>query len=582
MPECHPASLYAHYFGLSREPFSISPDPRYLFMSPRHHEALAHLLYGATAGGGVVLLSGEIGTGKTTICRCLLERLPQECEVAYIFNPKLTVPELLQAICEEFRIPLGARDAPGAKDYIDALNRHLLARHAEGGRSVLIIDEAQNLSIDVLEQLRLLTNLETSEHKLLQVILIGQPELRDMLARPELEQLAQRVVARYHLQALSLQETASYIQHRLATAGLAAPSPIQQPLMRRIHQLTNGVPRRINLLCDRALLGAYTSERRQVDRATLDQAAAELFDLGRHGRPRWRRRVAPAALAGIALVAGAAGWISQHGGLSPVRQPVAARAAAVPAAHAEARPAATPAVAPAAVRPTPVAAIPAAAADARPEALFSEQDGQPAAALRSKADALRELASAWGATAAEGKPCEAVRQAGLRCYDSNGGIGDLRRLDRPAVLTLHAANGTPYYAILEGLDDVTATLRAGDKRQVVSLVLLSRYFSGEFSTLWRLPSAYGEVVTLNDEGTEVDWIAAQLAKAAHGAAPAPGIRFDQAMRTQVREFQRAQGLQPDGVVGPVTFMQINRVAGIAEPRLRHRSAALAEAATPGV
>ncbi|HEX6720186.1 MAG TPA: AAA family ATPase, partial [Burkholderiaceae bacterium] len=208
--------MYAAHFGLKREPFSIAPDPRYLFMSERHREALAHLLYGVRGGGGFVLLTGEIGAGKTTVCRCFLEQVPKRTNVAYIFNPKLTALELLQSVCEEFRITVGARDssaAPTLKDHVDALNEYLLRTHAAGYNSVLIIDEAQNLSADVLEQLRLLTNLETNERKLLQIVLIGQPELRDMLARAELEQLAQRVIARYHLEALSEAETGPYVRH---------------------------------------------------------------------------------------------------------------------------------------------------------------------------------------------------------------------------------------------------------------------------------------------------------------------------------------------------------------------------------
>ncbi|RZL08756.1 MAG: AAA family ATPase, partial [Rubrivivax sp.] len=218
--------MYAPFFGLKREPFSIAPDPRYLFMSERHREALAHLLYGVGGGGGFVLLTGEIGAGKTTVCRCFLEQIPRRCNVAYIFNPKLTVEELLRSVCDEFHIPYPSHP-PGAdgsmgtvKDYLDPLNEFLLKTHAVGQNNVLIIDEAQSLSADVLEQLRLLTNLETSERKLLQIILIGQPELRSMLARPELEQLAQRVIARFHLDALSAEETGQYIRHRLAVAGL--------------------------------------------------------------------------------------------------------------------------------------------------------------------------------------------------------------------------------------------------------------------------------------------------------------------------------------------------------------------------
>src|SRR4051812_23272139 len=269
------ATMYSAYFGLKSEPFSIAPDPRYLFMSERHREALAHLVYGLGGGGGFVLLSGEIGTGKTTVCRLFLEQIPATCNVAYIFNPKLTVTELLQSICDEFHIDVPRRDGaqPTVKEYLDPLNAFLLESYAAGRNNVLIIDEAQNLSAEVLEQLRLLTNLETRERKLLQIILIGQPELRTMLARPELEQLAQRVIARYHLGSLSEAETGTYIEHRLTVAGATAIAPFPRGLMRLVHSLTKGVPRRINLLCDRALLGAYVENQPQVTRTILRKAA---------------------------------------------------------------------------------------------------------------------------------------------------------------------------------------------------------------------------------------------------------------------------------------------------------------------
>ena len=275
--------MYAKFFGLKQPPFSIAPDPRYLFMSERHREALAHLIYGLKGGGGFVLLTGEIGAGKTTVCRCFLEQVPPRCNVAYIFNPKLTVHELLKTVCDEFRIPLPP-EHPGVartiKDFIDPLNEFLLRTHGVGQTNVLIIDEAQNLSADVLEQLRLLTNLETSERKLLQIILIGQPELRQMLARPELEQLAQRVIARYHLEALSEAETAQYVAHRLGVAGLGGASPFDAVALRRIHQLARGVPRRVNLLCDRALLGGYATGQARIGVEVIERAAAEVFGPG--------------------------------------------------------------------------------------------------------------------------------------------------------------------------------------------------------------------------------------------------------------------------------------------------------------
>ncbi len=311
--------MYAKFFGLKREPFSIAPDPRYLFMSERHREALAHLLYGLRGGGGFVLLTGAIGAGKTTVCRAFLEQIPRRCNVAYIFNPTQTAEELLGSICDEFRIP---RERHGeasrtAKTHIDELNAFLLRSHAVGQNNVLVIDEAQMLSPAVLEQLRLLTNLETSERKLLQIILIGQPELREMLARPELEQLAQRVIARFHLDPLTAAESAQYIQHRLTVAGLTSALPFDAKSLQRIHALAGGVPRRINLLCDRALLGAYANGKASVDLSIVEKAAAET--LGAPAR-RPRRRWQLAAALGLGLVLGAALFGAASLAIDPLQQ----------------------------------------------------------------------------------------------------------------------------------------------------------------------------------------------------------------------------------------------------------------------
>uniref|UniRef100_UPI0012FC8864 ExeA family protein n=1 Tax=Azohydromonas aeria TaxID=2590212 RepID=UPI0012FC8864 len=307
--------MYVSHFGLRSEPFSIAPDPRYLFMSERHREALAHLLYGVRGGGGFVLLTGEIGAGKTTVVRAFLQQLPADCRAAYVFNPRLTAVELLQTVCEDFG--LGVIPATTVKPLVDALNAFLLREHAAGRQCLLVIDEAQNLDPELLEQLRLLTNLETSERKLLQIVLVGQPELQRTLAG--MEQLAQRVIARYHLAALSEGETRQYVEHRLGVAGFTGAPPFDAAALRQVHALTGGVPRRINLLCDRALLGAYAQAKHRVDRTTVRRAAAEVFNLP-SARPR--AAAVAAALAGVAVVAGIA-WSALR-----ERAPVAAPAVA--------------------------------------------------------------------------------------------------------------------------------------------------------------------------------------------------------------------------------------------------------------
>jgi len=291
--------MYLDYFGLAEAPFSIAPDPRFLYLSQRHQEALAHLLYGVSGDGGFVLLTGEVGAGKTTVCRCLLQQIPASCDVAYIFNPKLTVEELLSTICVEFGIAYPSGNA-SIKVFVDCINAYLLDAHAKGRHTVLIIDESQNLSAQVLEQMRLLTNLETNERKLLQIILLGQPELALMLDRPELRQLSQRIVARYHLGPLTKPEVAAYVRHRLEIAG-AQRQLFPAALMGRVYRLSGGVPRVINVLCDRSLLGTYVQGKERVDRATLAQAAREVLHQA-------RRRSLVRPLLVILILCLPAGW----------------------------------------------------------------------------------------------------------------------------------------------------------------------------------------------------------------------------------------------------------------------------------
>jgi len=309
--------VYLSHFGLAEPPFAITPDPRYLYMSRQHREGLAHLLFGISQPGGFVQLTGEVGTGKTILCRCLLEQLPPEVDTALILNPRQTAAELLASICDELRIPYPA-GSRSLKELVDALYRHLLEAHGRGRRTVLIIDEAQNLSAGVLEQVRLLTNLETRTEKLLQIILIGQPELLRLLQQRQLRQLAQRITARCHLLPFSRSETRAYVEHRLRVAG-GRPGVFTPAALRRVHRFSGGIPRLINVLCDRALLGAYTTGALTVGARTVRRAGRELRG---SLQPRWPG-VRPAWALGVILaLAGAgaglvvaAGWLpSVHPG----------------------------------------------------------------------------------------------------------------------------------------------------------------------------------------------------------------------------------------------------------------------------
>ena len=553
--------MYARFFGLKREPFSIAPDPRFLFMSERHREALAHLLYGLDGGGGFVLLTGEIGAGKTTVCRCFLEQIPKRCNVAYIFNPKLTVEELLQSVCHEFGIP-AAHEGPGTatvKDYVDPLNDFLLKTHAVGQNNVLIIDEAQNLSADVLEQLRLLTNLETNERKLLQIILIGQPELRDMLARPELEQLAQRVVARFHLQALSEAETSQYIRHRLVVAGLKGPRPFEREAVHRIHRLARGVPRRINLLCDRALLGAYSAGKARVDRKVVDKAAAEVFGKAAPGAfslPK-PKRFALAGLTGLVALAGATAFgvvaLMQRG------DGVEAKAVAtVPSAVLPSAPAASVFAAKAAANPE---SAPASAGARLPDDGFKSL-------IRTEKEAWRELAPVWNLNLSDADPCQAAQTSQVLCFKSSSSLAVIRQLGRPGILTLRQPDDKVGYALLTGLTSQTATLRMQGVAHTVALESLARTWRGEFATFWKAPAGYRDKVVEGSSGPAVDWLAARLAKLQGEPAPPEKQPFNAALKAKVYAFQFAQELKPDGVAGPETFMLLNRASGIDEPRLQ--------------
>lgn len=526
--------MYQSYFGLAEEPFSIAPDPRYLYMSQRHQEALAHLLYGVNAGGGFVLLTGEVGAGKTTVCRCLLEQIPESCDVAYIFNPKLTVEELLSTICAEFGITCPPGNS-SIKVYIDCINAYLLDAHARGRHTVLIIDEAQNLSADVLEQLRLLTNLETNQRKLLQIILLGQPELAVMLERPELRQLAQRIIARYHLGPLGKQEVAAYVQHRLVISG-AQRQLFPLALMGQLYRLSGGIPRIINVLCDRALLGTYAQSKEKVDSATLKQAAREVFH-----NPVAQHNMMRPLLAGLLLaVLAAALYLTV--GQTPSQ--VIAKAQAVAAKSAAALP--------------DVLEWPATYPISR------SQEIAYAALFRAWG------ADYWGADSGGGDECRQAEAIGLRCLTARGGLDELRQLNLPAVLLMQDKQGKKFNATLTKLDDQSATFAVGDETKKVSLGAIAEQWSGHYTLLWRMPPVTNKQIRPGDRGPDVEWLGKQLALL-HGktAETTKDQVFDEAMVRQVKQFQLAQGLIPVGTVGPQTMMRLSGAADKTVPKL-HR------------
>ncbi|MFP8833760.1 ExeA family protein [Hydrogenophaga sp. XSHU_21] len=576
--------MYAEFFGLQREPFSIAPDPRYLFMSERHREALAHLLYGIRGGGGFVLLSGEIGAGKTTICRCFLEQVPANCKVAYIFNPKLTVGDLLRTICSEFHIEVRHEGIgpPTVKDHLDPLNAYLLASHARGERNLLIIDEAQNLTPHVLEQLRLLTNLETSERKLLQIILIGQPELRSVIARPELEQLAQRVIARFHLDALDAAETRHYIQHRMQVAGLKGPLPFSSAALERIHELSRGVPRRINLLCDRAMLGAYSMGQARVERAVVDKAATEVFDDApvsagtRRAAPGRSPAAASSGLrtSGLSAVAGAllgallGALVAAALVLWWLRLPAPAAGASAPAPvepiaqnalPASGAPDATGSPGALASRAAPPSAGP----GTEPELPLGWPDAS--ALIATEGEAWRELAPLWSASLSSDDPCEQALGLGLQCYRTDRmTLNGLRQLDRPGLLQVRLSDGASGHLLLTALLADSAVITSGGQRWRVPLSELTDRWRGGYATFWRLPPGQTSRLVDGRDGAAGAWLAERLASLqAQGALPPASGDFS----SRLTAFQRSRGIETGGPAGPITFMQVNLASGVDEPRL---------------
>ncbi|MED5617787.1 ExeA family protein [Ideonella sp. BN130291] len=579
------------FFGLKCEPFSVAPDPRFLYLSEQHREALAHLTYGLHRGAGFVLLTGEIGAGKTTVWRHFLEHLPPQFDVANVVNPRLGAQTLLARVCDDLNIERPAADA--GVDLIDVIHGHLLLAAARGRRTLIVVDEAQALSTDVLEQLRLLTNLDTSGGKL-QVLLIGQPELRTLLERPELEPLAQRVVARFHLAALPPAETARYIAHRMAVAGLEGPLPFQDDALQRIHSLCRGVPRRINVLCDRALLLAQASNSRQVDRALVDRAAADVFGALLKTRAPAPPHTGRLVAGGVAVLAVAAGlvvlgpmaqraWAPERAtgqplALAAVPAPAATAsrsvASALPAAPASttstasAAPAASPppgASAASPATPTPVPELPAKAGPSTAPRLLQSLDALFVAGAADERRAWRELAGLWGAALPGDQPCAVPASSPVHCYRSRGGLGPIRQLARPGIVNLADAQGRMAQVLLTGLSAHSATLRLDGGEYQVPLGVLAQAWRGEFATLWRAPPGYrpGELVSAGSP--LATWLAQRLA--AIDGQPATGLS-DEALKARVFAFQLAHGLPPDGLAGPLTLMQINQASAVDEPRLR--------------
>ncbi len=570
--------MYYQFFGLSEAPFSIAVNPRYLYMSPRHREALAHLLYGVGAGGGFILLTGEVGTGKTTINRCLLEQLPGSADVAIVLNPALDARDLLATVCEELGIDV-AGESPGLKALTDSLHRFLLDNHRRGRKTVLMIDEAQHLDFAVLEQIRLLTNLETNEEKLLHIILIGQPELAEKLARPELRQLNQRITARFNLGPLSVTETSAYIRHRLQVAGLPPGRELFSPsLLGAVHRQSRGIPRLINLLCDRMLLGAYGKNQPRLDRGLLRQAAREA--LGEDPRGQSHRRWLTLFAAGAMVLVVLAFWLALPDGNESTYL----------AGEENSKLAAS--------SPDPmdgdglesleslgrdktandnVEGIQTTEATG-PGALEESRRELPATTFRDSPMTLAE--EAWRLSPAEGAAllaelyglktttpvsglCELPLPTDLRC--TTGEVQSWEQLladGRPALLGLVDERRFESRALFVGVEGELAVLGSERGLQRVPLEQVATQWTGTFWQLWRRPLGVDRVLALGDEGGDVRQVAALFALLDGQDEPLASNRFNTRLETRVRLFQQEKNLAADGVLGEQTLRALALAAGI--------------------
>lgn len=575
--------MYLRYYGFNDYPFSVTPDPAFLYLSVSHREALGHLLYGAGEHGGFVALIGEVGTGKTTLIRALVDNDVPDLDIALCWNPHLEVREFVATICDELGVDYDPRRDSSLKDRVDRLNRHLLATHAKNRRTVLIIDEAQNLSRGVLEQLRLLTNLETHKHKLLRIILVGQPELDELLARHDLRQLAQRITARFRLTALGYGETRAYIQHRLKLAG-GSQHMFTSAALFMMRRKTGGIPRLINMVCERSLMGGYAHARSRIGVGVVLRSARET--LPRERRARWLRVAVPAfGLALVALVGAvawypgielsrAAEWIKT--GSAGTQMPVTGDAVGAPpsAAQKQAQKERI-ATGEGGDSYAPSASSSNADLDKNVDAAASEDatDVSSAGGASSTSEAtaaeqaipgedadITQLLRLWGVFGSEVRAsCANLRVGDLRCLSDRGSFAMIERYNRPALLTIRH-DGRTYKVLLSSLENQSATLIGADGTRRISRGRLLRIWNGQFEVVWRADSGVG-LVQPGAVGSGVVWLRERLARIGGDnpdtqLGPASPV-YDDALGKRLREFQATNGLAPDGIAGPRTQMMLN-------------------------
>ncbi|HDN25885.1 MAG TPA: AAA family ATPase [Thioploca sp.] len=545
--------MYTAHFGLNAAPFSITPDPHYLYLSVRHREALAHLIYGVNDGPGFVLLTGEVGTGKTTLCRSLIEQLPETVDVALLLNPRLTSMELLAALFDELRISYDPQFT--LKEFIDTLASYLLTAHAVGRRTVLILDEAQNLSTEVLEQVRLLTNLETASQKLLQIILVGQPELNRLLKHNNLRQLAQRITARYHLLPLSLKDTQAYVNHRLAISGARSPL-FTDTATRLVYRHSGGIPRLINIICDRALLGGYVKNENRIDTPIVRRAVQEVS--GDSISKRTQRAWLVGLLAIALFVGGLMSWWTYLPSLPFFNHStIDSDDSSLSPGDAELPPPSTSSIV---VPPT--------------ESSSPVEETPPPASLRlvnilpktSTDAAFVTLFGLWNldyASLAGDKACQRAAARGLACLLRTGTWEDIYNFNRPAVIELIMTNEPKqYHLVVTHLQGDIVTVEILGETYEFSTREINEYWLGQFLLLWQPPMLPVPMLKVGITNKAVVWLRKHL-DIIEGRLPSERLSpyFDSALKQRVIAFQRLQQLDPDGIVGEQTMMALQAESG---------------------